>query len=257
MGYGINSLDYTCDSFNVSNNREWTCSEVGDSTCQSYYFQNEQNLLLGGDRGGKVYVLEQNYNDDGIEIISSFLTGSINPSKNEGIDSKFVYVDFLLNSELKTTASIDFYKDSNSIPYLTKEMDLLPPLGFIAAIQEVTNANPVVVRSFQHGLATGNEVFIYGVVGMVSINGGSYTITVIDANNFSLDGKDSTGLGTYISGGGLYQYAFYRTKVWKRVYAGGVSSDHRLSVSAGGDDDAFTVFAMRPVFTEVGRREIN
>lgn len=75
------------------------------------------------------------------------------------------------------------------------------------AITGATNASPIVVTSASHGLATGDRVTIAGVVGNTAANG-TFTITRLDANTYSLDG--STGNGPYTSGGswnvaGLYK----------------------------------------------------
>jgi hypothetical protein len=67
-------------------------------------------------------------------------------------------------------------------------------------ITAVTQANPAQVTSANHNLTTGNMVTISGVVGMTQLNGNTYTITVVDANNFTL-GIDSTGFTAYVSGG--------------------------------------------------------
>jgi hypothetical protein len=68
-------------------------------------------------------------------------------------------------------------------------------------ITGATQANPAVITSPDHNLTTGAVVTISGIVGMTQLNGNNYTITVIDANDFSLNGIDSTGFGAYISGG--------------------------------------------------------
>jgi hypothetical protein len=52
-----------------------------------------------------------------------------------------------------------------------------------------------------HGYTTGTQVFVNGVQGMVELNGNFYYITVIDSDNFSLDGVDATGFTAYSSGG--------------------------------------------------------
>lgn len=64
-----------------------------------------------------------------------------------------------------------------------------------------TKANPCVITATSHGLSTGNQVRFDSVVGMTQLNGNVYTITVIDANTFSLNGINSTTFNTYVSGG--------------------------------------------------------
>jgi hypothetical protein len=68
-------------------------------------------------------------------------------------------------------------------------------------ISGITQANPAVVTSTSHGLATGAEIEITGVVGMTEVNGNTYRITAIDADTFRLEGTDSTGFTAYTSGG--------------------------------------------------------
>jgi hypothetical protein len=68
-------------------------------------------------------------------------------------------------------------------------------------ISGITQANPAVVTSTSHGLATGAEIEITGVVGMTEVNGNTYRITTIDGDTFRLEGTDSTGFTAYTSGG--------------------------------------------------------
>ncbi len=74
------------------------------------------------------------------------------------------------------------------------------------SITGATNASPIVITSEEHGLSTGSRVTITGVLGNLAANG-TFTVTVVTADTFSLD--DSTGDGAYTSGGtwnatGLY-----------------------------------------------------
>ena len=256
LGYGVASFDYTCDSFTTANNREFTCLEVGDATCQDYHWQDDQNIFLGGDRNGVVYILEQTGSDNGTEITGSLQTGVLNQGKYAGQTSKFEYIDILTNTEKNTDCTISFYKDSSEDAYFSQEFNLLPPIGYISSIQNISQASPAEVTSFNHGLATGDQVYIYGVKGMISVNGGPYTITVTDTETFTLDGLDSTGFSAYTSAGGLYKYQFYRTKTWKRINAGGIGAQHQISLTSVGPDDSLTIYAFRPVFRPVGREEI-
>jgi hypothetical protein len=74
------------------------------------------------------------------------------------------------------------------------------------AITGATAANPVVITSNNHGLQTGDTCTITDVVGMVEINDRTFTVTRIDANEFSLDGEDGTGHTAYSSGGTFTAY---------------------------------------------------
>lgn len=69
------------------------------------------------------------------------------------------------------------------------------------AITGATQANPCQINDVGHGRVTGDKVYISGVGGMTQLNGNIYTITVVDADNFTLDGVNSTAYGAYTSGG--------------------------------------------------------
>jgi hypothetical protein len=72
------------------------------------------------------------------------------------------------------------------------------------SITGASNPGTIAVTSTLHGLTNGSLVFVSGVGGNTAANG-RFTITVIDANTFSLNG--SSGSGAY-TGGGVWQYAF-------------------------------------------------
>jgi hypothetical protein len=68
------------------------------------------------------------------------------------------------------------------------------------AITGITKANPGVVTCAGHDLVTGDRIIISGVAGMTQVNGVTFTVTVIDANSFSL-GVNTGTYGAYTSGG--------------------------------------------------------
>ncbi len=72
-----------------------------------------------------------------------------------------------------------------------------------ATISNITNASNAVVTSANHGLVSGTSVIINNVAGMTEVNGNTYIITVIDANDFYLN-VDSSTFGVYTSGGSWY-----------------------------------------------------
>jgi Ubiquitin-activating enzyme E1 FCCH domain len=69
------------------------------------------------------------------------------------------------------------------------------------AITAVTKANPAVVTDAGHNLVDGDVITISGVVGMTELNGGVYTVNVLTSSTFELLGVNSTGYGTWTSGG--------------------------------------------------------
>lgn len=71
--------------------------------------------------------------------------------------------------------------------------------GTITGIAQPTN--PCQITSPSHNLSTGAVITISNVGGMTQLNGNYYTVTVINANTFSLNGVDNTAYGAYTSGG--------------------------------------------------------
>lgn len=92
-----------------------------------------------------------------------------------------------------------------------------------------SNASPISVTSSAHGLTTGQRVTLSGVGGNAAANG-TFTITLVDANTFTLNG--STGSGNYTSGGtwdttGLYTLTI--PAVGAQGYAAGATYSVLLS----------------------------
>ena len=74
------------------------------------------------------------------------------------------------------------------------------------SITGTDTSSPILITSASHGLTTGTRVTITGVVGQTGANG-TFVITNVSANTFTLDG--STSVGAWVSGGtwnvsGLY-----------------------------------------------------
>ncbi len=70
------------------------------------------------------------------------------------------------------------------------------------SISAITKSSPAVVTTaIDHGLQTGQQVSFFGIGGMTQLNATFAFITVISDQTFSLNGVDSTGYGTYTSGG--------------------------------------------------------
>ena len=74
---------------------------------------------------------------------------------------------------------------------------LREPFGATA----ISQANPGVVTAPFHDLATGDEVYFFGIEGMTELNGRLVTVTVIDGDNFSI-GLDTTGFSAFTGDNG-------------------------------------------------------
>jgi hypothetical protein len=131
-----------------------------------------------------------------------------NPFQNAGKQFKLSFIDFQMDSNLFspaiTATTIQLFVNS----YLGEQANLLSTnqelinssqgCGFITG---ATKANPCQITSPNHSLITGTLIYIGNVQGMTQLNAAIYTITVVDANNFTLNNTDSTGFSTYITGG--------------------------------------------------------
>lgn len=118
-------------------------------------------------------------------------------------------------------------------------------VGTTKAITAATKTNPVQITATGHGLITGDVAVISGVVGMTQINTEAFTVTVVDANNLTLDGVDGTGFGTYTSGGTLYNAAFYALKPTADITAitdgATLSTDHWGAAGVAANFDPITL----------------
>ena len=261
LGYGNFSRDFGLDDFTIAKGLDLALDDFGSEDLFSYFWQDNQETLLGGDIYGNVFVMETDGDDNGTSISSTFITNAWNPYKDQGKECQLNYIDFYVDTDTTTTATVSFYKDTDSSPYSTKQMDFLPNLNFVARIIDATQENPVNVNAPEHGLTTGDVIYIYGVSGMTEINSGetgiSYTVTVVDDDNFTLDGINGTTFTAYTGGGSIYLRKFYRTKTWKRVYAGGIGFQHRVKFESEGIDRPFRIHGLKPYFKPRGKRDIN
>ncbi len=75
----------------------------------------------------------------------------------------------------------------------------------LGTASDITNANPGLVTDTSHGLTTGDEIVFPAVAGMTEVNDVVLTVTVIDANSFTI-GVDTTNYGVFTSGGSWRMY---------------------------------------------------
>ena len=95
------------------------------------------------------------------------------------------------------TRFIDEFDNPSNLSPISAEFDAT---GTTGTISNVTNATPIVITSYAHGLLNGAWVKITGVGGITGVND-TWQITVVDVDNFSLDLSSGDGITEYTGGG--------------------------------------------------------
>jgi hypothetical protein len=122
---------------------------------------------------------------------------------------------YLLSREYPVQRLTRIDPDSWTIEPETFQPSISPPTGVRArdtdyqfiTVTGVSTANPAVVTAAAHGLATGQEfTFTTADANGQDLLGTVYTVTVINANSFSLNGVDRTALSAVASAVGNRVY---------------------------------------------------
>lgn len=121
----------------------------------------------------------------------SAYTGSGSASKCIVFDSKTKKFNPFVTTDKKVCCGWIYFYVSTSGTDLTVNKSIIG----------ASETNPCVLNVPGHLYKNGQQVFVDSVVGMTELNGLYYNITVVDTNNISLDGIDSTGYTPYVSGG--------------------------------------------------------
>lgn len=94
-------------------------------------------------------------------------------------------------------------------------ISILPTTSRSGIVEKVQDLNPVIVTSTNHGLVTGDQIILQGLVNddpTVNHPGnGMHTITRIDNNRFRLDLVNGTAAGVRYAGGGAWYVPDFRT----------------------------------------------
>lgn len=170
-------------------------------------------------------------------------TKDFNPYQQKGTQFKLSYVDFLVDATPQSVVSVNLIINSsqNTVGNLligNTKTDADPYLfGFITG---ATQANPCIITSPNHGLRTGQQIYITDVVGMTQLNALSYTVTYIDADSFSINVNTSVGYDAYILGGNwraqnVQYYVPGSDYAWHRFYATTTGQFMRVQLTYNND----------------------
>jgi hypothetical protein len=258
LGYAETSRDYAFQDFIAANDLDISFSQAAEATWGSGFFQSGDEKFIGGDQIGRVLFLEEGGDDLGNPIDLTIMSASWNPYKDQGLQCQMGYVDFYVDSDQDTFFTVEFFCDDIVTPYAIQTMNCLPNLGYLGDIINIIpdTVEDVDINVAQHGLSTGDQVYIYNLDSMQELTGGPYTITVIDDDTFSLDGINASSFSFYEGGGQISLRAYNNNKTWKRAYAGGKGYEHYIRITNSGIDDNLRINAIMPWFKPSGNRMI-
>lgn len=256
LGYGEISSDLAFEDLPDIDAYSFTGSGVGDKTWGTGFFEGGNEQFLGGDQEGRVLYLEDGTDDMGAAIDFELKGASWNPFKDRGIQCQMGYVDFYVDSDEATFFNVEFFCDDIDTPYSKQTLTCLPNLGFIGEIVGLLFLNPVNVIVTNHGLETGDKIYIYNITSPLELAGGPFTVNVVDENTFTLSGINGTNLDAYSGGAQVVQRAYSNAKTWVRGYAGGKGYEHFIRVTNSDTRGNLRINAFMPWFRPSGNRMI-
>lgn len=131
-----------------------------------------------------------------------------NPFQSAGKQFKLSFIDFQMDANIAspaiTATTIQLFVNAylgEQANLINTNQELINSSQACNFITNATKANPCQITSPGHSLITGTLIYIANVQGMTQLNAAIYAITVVDANNFTLNNIDSTGFSTYVTGG--------------------------------------------------------
>ena len=130
-------------------------------------------------------------------------TKDFNPMKEVGQNIKTSSIDFLFDASSPSPINVLMKMNTtlNAVGnLLIGNQNVETANSKTGYITGVTQANPAVITSANHGLLNNDEISPQQVGGMVEINGNSYIVTFITTDTFSIN-TDSTAFTTYTEGG--------------------------------------------------------
>lgn len=183
---------------------------------------------------------------------SNFPKGCNNNARKDVNDTAVAYTSDGYSSCGKTGSGVPFAKTTHNgqacgIADLNGLLwEISQGITCIATSKTITAAtqtNPVSLTITGHGMTTGVQMQVQSVVGMTQLNDKIFTVTVVDANNVTLNGVDGTAFTAYTSVGSATYGTFYVAKESAVManFTGGntLSTDHFGSVGAAANMDAF------------------
>jgi hypothetical protein len=230
--------------------------DFGEQRWISGYLQAGYPTFIGGTHDGYILQLDTGNDDLGQDINMEIISANWNPYKDKGIGAQLGYIDFFVDADPVTQIAVQFFVNNESAPYKTQILNFIPQENIVGDVLSISNTNPAAVGIHNHNLNTGDQIRFYRIIGMDSLNGGTYTVTVIDDNYFSLNNVDGTLLDLYEGEGIAVRGNFEGLKIWKRIFSGSIGYGHSIKILNSATDQSLRIHAMMPWFRPAGNRMI-
>ena len=185
--------------------------------------------------------------------VANFPKGNNNNALRDSNDASVLYVSDGYSNCGQTGSAVPFAKTThNGQPCGIADLNgnvYEAALGMqcVAAsktITAITQANPAVCTAVAHGFATGDAILVAGGAGMTALNDRIYTITVLTADTFSLNGVDASALPAYTGSATATRGTFYAAKTAARMrdFTAGatLAGDHWGAVGAAANFQPLT-----------------
>ena len=201
-GGGSNFMSKTFEPYNLTGNTTLTINYSFDAgvTYTRYSFTISGSVV--NIAAAKAAEIVTGMNAD--PTFSALYTAFVRPDGRGGnwvtfrpIKSREKFKTYVSNTSAESILRFNFRAGVAELPSYFRRHAI--PTNSSGTITAATNATPISVTSTAHGLVTGRVIKIANVGGNTAANA-TWTITVVDANTFTLDG--GTGSGGYTSGGG-------------------------------------------------------
>lgn len=175
-------------------------------------------------------------------------TKDFNPAKQAGFNIKTSYIDFLFDASspspinvimmMNTTLNAKGNNQTNGQLLIgnSNVETANSKTGYITNITQ-TASPTVVVKSNNHGLLTGDQIFFSDIQGSTELNGNTYSVTFLSTNTFSVQ---EASISAYTGGGyweqNLQQYFTLSAEyAWHRFFCNSFGQFLRLILTYNDD----------------------
>lgn len=245
-----------------------------DANTLALYFWNGENYVALTSTSTSIYI------GGGVLSICPVMNivgKDFNPYQAAGKQFKLSYIDFLMDTnnlyptipavtiQMFVNSYVQYLTQANQLPLISNQ-ELSNSSLLSGFIQNVSITNPSIITSARHSLRTGTLIYISNVIGVMNINQLEFTITVINADQFSIN--NSSISGTY-TGGGIWnsvnavgetylegtEYAWYRfySTQFGQFLRVGMTYDNSLMNQISTHQTGVQLHAMNFYFREGGR----